>query len=209
MLTHRAIWEAIEALADRNGLSVSGLARKAGLDPTTFNRSKRRSKDGRERWPSTESLAKILDVTGESIDQFMDLADSMAAQPQRAIPLIGLAQAGSGGYFDEGGYPSGQGWEAIPFPDIGSENVYAVEVAGDSMLPLYRDGDIVIVAPDESLRRGDRVVVKTTDGEVMAKVLRRKTATKIELASLNAAYPDRSLAVNQVSWIARIIWASQ
>lgn len=209
MLTHRAIWEAIEALADRNDLSVSGLARKAGLDPTTFNRSKRRSKDGRERWPSTESLAKILDATGESIDQFMDLADSMAAQPGRAIPLIGLAQAGSGGYFDEGGYPSGPGWEAIPFPDIGSENVYAVEVAGDSMLPLYRDGDIVIVAPDESLRRGDRVVVKTTDGEVMAKILRRKTATKIELASLNAAYPDRSLPADQVSWIARIIWASQ
>lgn len=209
MLTHRTVWDAIDALADRNGLSVSGLARRAGLDPTAFNKSKRRSRDGRERWPSTESLAKVLEATGESVDRFMDMAGSLNKQKTRAIPMIGLAQAGSGGFFDEAGYPAGPDWEAIPFPDVGTDNVYAMEVTGDSMLPLYRDGDIVIVTPGDPVRRGDRVVVKTMDGEVMAKVLKRKTSTRIELSSLNKDYPERELPLSSVSWIARIIWASQ
>ena len=71
MLSHRAIWDAIDALAERHGFSASGLARVAGLDATAFNRSKRVSKDGRERWPSTESIAKVLEATGESFDQFL------------------------------------------------------------------------------------------------------------------------------------------
>ena len=70
MLTHAAIWAAIDRLANDNGLSASGLARRAGLDPTAFNRSKRLSRHGKPRWPSTESLAKILDATDTSLDRF-------------------------------------------------------------------------------------------------------------------------------------------
>ena len=65
MLSHSAIWDAIDALARRHGLTTSGLAKIAGLDPTAFNPSKRVSKDGRGRWPSTESIAKILEATNE------------------------------------------------------------------------------------------------------------------------------------------------
>ncbi|MCB1493563.1 MAG: helix-turn-helix transcriptional regulator [Rhodobiaceae bacterium] len=209
MLTHRAIWEAIDALAERHHLSASGLARKAGLDPTAFNKSKRRSRDGRERWPSTESLAKVLEATGESIDRFMDLADRMAEHQPPAIPLIGLEEASQTGYFDDTGCPSGPDWEAIPFPDIGGGNVYAMEVTGDSLLPLYRDGDIVIVAPGDPVRRGDRVVVRTGDGAIMARILKRKTRDTVELAAFNAATPDLNLPANAVTWMARIIWASQ
>jgi phage repressor protein C with HTH and peptisase S24 domain len=54
VLTHEQIWTALERLAERAGLSASGLARKSGLDPTTFNKSKRVTADGRERWPSTD-----------------------------------------------------------------------------------------------------------------------------------------------------------
>ena len=57
MLTHDQIWNAIDRLAARAGLSPSALAKRAGLDPTTFNKSKRITPDGRERWPSTESVA--------------------------------------------------------------------------------------------------------------------------------------------------------
>ncbi len=71
MLSHSAIWDAIDSLASRHGFTPSGLAKLAGLDPTAFNRSKRISRDGRERWPSTESIAKLLDATGESFDAFL------------------------------------------------------------------------------------------------------------------------------------------
>jgi phage repressor protein C with HTH and peptisase S24 domain len=77
------------------------------------------------------------------------------------------------------------------------------------MMPLYRDGDIIIVSPNSPVRRGDRVVVKTREGEVMAKILQRKTAKTVDLLSLNPDHPTRSLAVGDIEWMARIVWASQ
>jgi len=65
------------------------------------------------------------------------------------------------------------------------------------------------VSPAAPIRRGDRVVVKTKGGEVMAKELKRSTAKAIELKSLNAQHPDRTIAVTDVQWMARILWASQ
>jgi phage repressor protein C with HTH and peptisase S24 domain len=44
---------------------------------------------------------------------------------------------------------------------------------------------------------------------VMAKELLRKTAKAVELKSLNAAHPDRTIPATDVMWIARIVWASQ
>lgn len=209
ILTHRQVWKAIDMLADRHSMSASGLAKRAGLDPTTFNKSKRVSPEGRERWPSTESIAKILAATNESVDEFLNLlARAEPAAPHRlALPLIGLAQAGIGGFFDDAGFPVGTGWEEIEFPAVADEHAYALEISGDSMMPLFRDGDTVIVSPSAPVRRGDRVIVKTTDGEVLAKELKRRTAKTIELRSINPQYEDRVLSVDKVNWMARILWA--
>ncbi|HEY0292802.1 MAG TPA: helix-turn-helix transcriptional regulator [Hansschlegelia sp.] len=209
MLGHGQIWAAIDALAAKNGLSASGLARKSGLDPTTFNRSKRIAADGRPRWPSTESIAKALDATATNLDNFMGLLVEGGSQSPRNVPLIGLAQAGEGGFFDDAGFPTGQGWDEIAFPDADRGQVYALEISGDSMAPVFRDGDVVLVAPGAAVRRGDRVIVKTTDGEVMAKELARRTAKQVELRSLNAEHADRTFPANEIDWIARIVWASQ
>ena len=51
--------------------------------------------------------------------------------------------------------------------------------------------------------------MKTRDGELMIKQLKRRTARALELQSLNPAEPDRTLAAADVAWIARIVWASQ
>jgi phage repressor protein C with HTH and peptisase S24 domain len=208
MLTHAQVWKALDALAQRHGLTVSGLARKAKLDPTTFNKSKRIATDGRARWPSTESIAKVLDATGESVDGFITMLGGSAATPAR-VKIIGLAQAGAGGYFDETGSPTGSGWDELDFPGMPIDQVYALEITGDSMLPLYRDGDMILVSPAAQIRRGDRVVVKTTGGEVMAKELKRRTSTMVELASLNPEHPDRQIAASEIAWMGRIVWASQ
>jgi phage repressor protein C with HTH and peptisase S24 domain len=210
MLTHAQIWNAIDALAARHGLTASGLARRARLDATTFNKSKRITSDGRARWPSTESVAKILEATGDSVDSFLTLlTPQRRSVAMRRVPVIGFAQAGAGGYFDDAGYPTGEGWDEALFPGIGDEPVYALEVTGDSMLPLYRDGDMIVVSPTAQIRKGDRVVVRTHDGEVMAKELKRRTAKTVELASMNPAHEDRVLQQSDVAWMARIVWASQ
>ncbi len=209
MLTHAQIWSAIDQLAKRNKLSASGLAKASGLDPTTFNKSKRVTAEGRARWPSTESISKALAATGTTLESFVGLIQGSGAVPPRGVPLLGFAQAGAGGYFDDGGFPAGTGWDEIAFPAVSDEHAYALEISGQSMEPVYRDGDIILVSPAEPIRNGDRVVVKTRSGEVMAKQLKRKTAKSIELKSLNAEHGERTLAMSDVLWIARILWSSQ
>ncbi len=209
MLTHAQIWTAIDRLAARANMSASGLAKRAGLDPTTFNKSKRVTPDGRARWPSTESVAKALAATGATAEEFIALISDSSRAALQAVPLIGFAEAGAGGYFDDGGFPVGKGWDEIAFPAVSDEHAYALEISGDSMLPAYRKGDVIIVSPAAPIRRGDRVVVKTKKGEVMVKQLTRKTSKTIELQSLNADHPDRTLSTSDVLWIARIVWASQ
>jgi phage repressor protein C with HTH and peptisase S24 domain len=226
---HGSVWGAIDALAARHGLSPSGLARKAGLDATAFNPSKRHGTDGRPRWPSTESIAKVLAATGETLDAFVGLAQRKEKASARGleripprgfkgkelignsrpVPLLGLAQAGSGGFFDDAGFPLGRGWDEIAIPGLVDDSAYALEIAGDSMLPLYRDGDIIIVSPSARIRRGDRIVVKTTGGEVMAKILKRQSASELQLTSFNPEHAERVLPMKDVAWIARVLWASQ
>jgi phage repressor protein C with HTH and peptisase S24 domain len=209
-LTHSQIWAAIDRLAARSGLSASGLAKKAGLDPTTYNKSKRVAPDGRERWPSTESIAKSLAATGTPVGTFISLITEGGGKQARAsVPLIGFAEAGSGGYFDDGGFPVGKGWDEVPLPQVNDEHAYALEISGDSMKPAYRKGDVIVVSPAAPMRKGDRVVVKTKDGEVTVKELKRKTAKAVELKSLNAEHRDRTIPMSDVLWIARIVWASQ
>ena len=214
-MKHDDIWRALDTLAAESGLSVSGLARAAGLDATTFNPSKRRTPDGRARWPSTESLAKVLTATGASLEGFSALVSGARALPAtrtpiaRRVPLIGLAQAGRDGFFDDGGYPVGGGWDEVSLPEIGDPHAYALEIAGDSMEPVFRDGDMVIVSPAAPIRRGDRVILRTLEGEVMAKQLARRSARRIELRSLNPAHADRSFDLTDVAWVHRIVWASQ
>ena len=207
-LTHAQVWTALDRLAERAGMSPSGLAKRSGLDPTTFNKSKRITADGRERWPSTESVAKALAATNSSIDTFVQLIGD-GGRGLQSVPLLALAQAGSSGHFDENGFPAGKGWEEAALPQASDEHAYALEISGDSMKPTYRDGDIIVVSPGTPIRRGDRVVLKTSDGEVMIKELKRRTARALELAALNPAQADRALDADDVAWIARIVWVSQ
>jgi phage repressor protein C with HTH and peptisase S24 domain len=81
MFTHTQIWAAIDAIAENQGISVSALARKAGLDPTAFNRSKRVGRDGRAHWPSTETLSRVLTVAGMDLRALADIIDSLPENP--------------------------------------------------------------------------------------------------------------------------------
>ena len=207
MFRHGDIWRAIDRMAALNGLSTSGLAKAAGLDSTSFNKSKRIGRDGKPRWPGTESIAKVLEAMDATLGDFTALVEDGGGG--RRIPVIGLAKAGGGGYFDDAGFPIGAGWTEIVCPDIDDPDAYALEITGDSMEPVFRAGAIVIVSPGSGIRRGDRVVVKTRDGEVMAKELVRRTAHRIELKSVNKARRDPVLAAKDVAWLARIVWVGQ
>ena len=212
MLTHARLRAAIDALAARHDMSPSALAKSAGLDPTAFNPSKRHSPSGRERWPTTESLAKVLAATGATFDDFATLmraVEGAEPSPAQPFPLIGLTQAGVGGFFDDGGAPTGRGWDEIRFPEVGDDAAYALEVTGNAMLPLYRAGDILIVSPNADVRPGDRVLLRTFAGAVTAWVLKRRNVRRLTLAAIDGSTPPHTVPLAEIDWLARIIWASQ
>lgn len=207
-LSHAKLWKALDNLARREGLSPSALARRAGLDATAFNPSKRFGPGDppRPRWPSTESLTAVLAATGASLAQFAALAEDDAPA---VIPLLGLAQAGQDGFFDDAGLPISEGWDQTELPRL-SDTLFSLRINGDSMAPLYRVGDRVIVdRAATDIRRGDRVVVRTTSGETLAKEVASLTVRQVVLASINPDYPPRTLARADIAWMARIQWVSQ
>lgn len=211
MLSHANIWNAIDKLAARNGLSPSGLARKAGLDATTFNKSKRTARDGKLRWPSTESLSKILDATSTTVRDFMVLLDAHAGDKSVAglIPMIGMSTAASIENFEPQGRPSGAAWDQVHFPVITDPHVFALEIAGDDWAPVYRDGDIVVISPGASIRRGDRVVFQLWEGGLKIMELLRETVSSSEFRTLSPDGREERFPASEILWMSRIIWASQ
>jgi phage repressor protein C with HTH and peptisase S24 domain len=205
MLTHAQIWNAIDALARRQGMTPSALAKRAGLDATTFNKSKRQSAEGHPRWPSTESIAKILAATQVSIDDFLDLISSDNAALKLPFRLISELDLSS---FDEEGRANGPGWDQIEVPGSGQSDAFAIGISGDTHAPVYRDGAVLIASASSPRRRGDRIVLFALDGTLTLAVLGHETARQVQLRGLDGAdLPLRK--TSDIRLIARILWVSQ
>ncbi len=213
MFTHPQVWDGIDKLAREKGWSPSRLAREAGLDPTTFNKSKRHTNQEKPRWPSTESLAKILDATNTPLEDFVSLMSGRAQERQSdasgRMRCLSIEEAVEAPHFDDAGYPSGPRWEEIDFPGVADKNAFAIEVRGHKLLPTYRDGDLLVVSPSANVRRQDKVVLKTVDGAFELGVLSRRTAQRIELQKFGETQERATMEVANVSWLSRIVWASQ
>ncbi len=214
-MQHKDIWRALDTLAAEHGLSVSGLARRAGLDPTTFTPAKRRLPDGRARWPSTESLAKVLEATRTPIDAFTALVSGARALPTssprsgaRRLPLLSNP-AEAEGFFDATGRPVGGAATEIPLPGVGDPAAYAVALADDEMAPVFRIGDIVIASPAAPIRHGDRVVVRLAQGALVVRELIERAARRLVLRRLFPAPAEFPVDPSEVAFLHRIVWASQ
>ena len=210
MLSHKQIWSAIDALAARYGHSPSGLARLAGLDPTTFNKSKRTGPQARLRWPSTESLSKILVVTGASLEDFVALVTKSggARGAPRNLPFLTMKEAQKKKAFDEEGLPIAKAWDRLSFPDMGDDKAFALEISNDAAAPVFCSGQVLVVSPKAEVRKGDPVVVKNGTGCLIMKVA-RQTAKKVELKAFNPAMDDLVLEREKFEWMARIMWVRQ
>ena len=216
MLSHDRIWAAIDKLADRNKLTPSGLARRAGLDATTFNRSKRIAADGRERWPSTESVSKILQATGD-VDLRFPPAPRRAA-PARARPSRPSARCrcsasrrpAPAASSTMAASPPARAGTRSTFPAPAARTSMRSRSPASSMMPLYRDGDIIIVVALRALParrpRGGQDARRRGDGQGAA--AEDGAADRARLAQPRPS-DNRTLPVGEVEWMARIIWASQ
>ncbi len=204
------IWRGIDRLAETSGYSVSGMARQAGLDPTTFNPSKRIGPDGKERWPTTESIAKILDATDTSIGQFAALMfEEPAGSVSVTLPAMTASDAISGSIFDEDGYPMGTGWDKRTFPELPDPDAFGIEMDDDSLMPVLRAGDMIVVSPGASVRRNDRVLIRMrSGGPLLIRLLVRITAHRAEFASISTGAREEVMSAD-IAWMSRIVWISQ
>ncbi|MEM7621075.1 MAG: helix-turn-helix transcriptional regulator [Pseudomonadota bacterium] len=212
MLTHHQIWAAVDALALRTDLTPSGLAKLAGLDPTAFNKSKRKTSSGKERWPSTESISKVLQATGYSLEGFVSLVtapDGNGHYDSKSIPFIETDKLKNFGFSEDEAQFEEDQFRQIEFPDLNNKDAFAIEVNGNSMQPFYRDGDILIVSPNSEMRRRDRILIKTKDEKILVGALEHKTTKAIEYKSFMDNDDKQICLMEHVQWVARILWASQ
>ena len=214
MLTHDQVWRGVDRLALRNELSASGLAKRAGLDPTTFNKSKRITKEGKLRWPSTESVAKILEATQTSMMDFVRLIDGNGEKGEtittaERMRFGRLSDLEDEGRTDASGFPDGSGWEEMDFPLIEDANAYIIELDRDIAPPTHKTGDLVVVSPSSGIRRGDRILARLRDGEMIVGSLVRRTTQKVTITPVSHVGEEIVVETRRVAWLARIIWLSQ
>lgn len=202
MLKHPDIWRAIDELAAQYGFSPSGLAREAGLDATTFNLSKRTGDGGKKRWPSTESVAKILEVTGAS---FMEFAALVAKTDfKNKLQVIGLASAAKGAHFDADGQPTGKSWAKQNIAGVGDADAFGIEVNAKTLEPAYRQGALLVACPGTKPQKGDRAAIVTADGQLHVREVTKVTGKIYELASLGGKAGKQTVNSSELRVLAKI-----
>lgn len=217
MLKHDQLWRALDRYADQYGLTASGLARQAGLDPTSFNPSKRETKEGKLRWPSTESIAKVLEATGGTMVEFVSyLQDVSGSVLSQDIPFLSLDEAkairekdGDESLFDDHGFPVRENWDFMVYPDVNDAEAFGLEITNNDLAPVFREGTVLVMSPNASIRRSDRVLLCMSDGNILVRELIRQTAHRMDLAQITDLEMQETIMADQVLWMSRIVWASQ
>jgi phage repressor protein C with HTH and peptisase S24 domain len=217
LLSHDMIWRAIDRIAESNGYSTSGLAKRAGLDPTSFNRSKRFTPEGKPRWPSTESISRVLSVTNATMAEFLTLGSSegkpvRAQPPVPQVPVLALDKARFAGIFDENGFPRGDGWAMVALPSLAPdapEPLYGLRVIGDSYAPLYRHNDLLLCHAGAKLSVGQRAAVLRGSGQIYLCDVTSVSSDRLDVQLLSPERSTFSLPKADILWQARLAWASQ
>src|SRR5471032_906740 len=132
----------------------------------------------------SEILAEIRLIKASEIQPITDYLEL------NMVPIMG--RVGAGAVIEpehEQVPPEGVGEVELPLPL--SEETIAFEVTGDSMLPKYENGDIIVVFREQrhpvSNFYGEEAAVRLKTGERYLKTIERgKSATLVNLKSFNA-----------------------
>lgn len=206
-MKYETIWNSVDKLARSKGLSPSGLAKLAGLDATTFNKSKRIRPDGKKRWPSLDSVNKLLEVCNISFEQFYNLGCDEEETESGTIPFIKLSQLGNNPQIEDK-FLKTSTWNKVIFPDA-REIFYAAEIDTNDYLPLYRNGSMIILSGNSDIRKGDRVAIFLENNKLILKEFVRRTPAHLVVTDLNNPKDEDNIAIAGVKLINRILWASQ
>lgn len=201
MFTHDQIWTAIDRLAESRGFSPSGLARQSGLDPTAFNRSKRISPNGKPRWPSTESISKILAVTNSTMTDLFSLMDGGSDGETQLVPLLTHADLRSGRVTSDKA-----GMFSINL-DTGTDS-FAVRIDDDYFSPLFRAGSVLVADRSVKMKANDRILLFSSKDGLKGGILQSAQKRNLTVLLPGDAFREVVFAESDVEWTARILWAS-
>src|ERR1700754_2570427 len=148
------------------------------------------------------AVSEIL--SGIRLIKAAEIAPIMEYLELNSVPIMGRVGAGASIEPEhEQMPPEGLGEVELPFPI--AEETIAFEVVGDSMLPKYENGDIIVVYREQrhplSSFYGEEAAVRLKSGERYLKTIERgKTAHVVNLVSFNA----KPIAAVKLEWIGEI-----
>ena len=202
------IWDVIDKFALSNGMSPSALAKSIGLDATTFNKSKRLRADGKQRWPSLESINKILEVYNiELEDLYRFSVDARQSANALSVPYISLSHLSQGSKAEVRHFDMAS-WKQVNLP-YSTNNIYAIDLDNSAYEPLYNFGATLVVAKDSEIRRGDRVIIITRNGETLIREFIRREENAIKVCTPYDKETFQYINLSDIKLLNRIIWASQ
>lgn len=144
-----------------------------------------------------------------TLRELIERLDPDATSPQPValpleVPLINSVAAGYPTEFTDLGYPARIADEYVRCPDLRDPDAFAARVVGDSMLPEYREGDIVIFSPARDAREGSDCFCRLEpDHESTFKRVFYERGTEgeemIRLQPLNMRYAPRVLERERVA----------
>ena len=183
-----------KAMNIRNMKQVD-LVEKTGLDKTLL--SKYLSGISNARQDKLTVLAEALQVNEIWLMGYDIPMESIPIKniEKIKIPVLGTVKAG----YDYLAQENIVGYESIDnVPD--PENYYALQVTGNSMEPLFSDGDIAIVHKQNNFDSGNTCII-LVDGEeaTVKKVVRMDDG--IDLIAMNPYYPVRHFSKNEMNEI--------
>lgn len=156
--------------------------------------------------PKRENAEKIASEIGMTVEEVISLAEGTEAPKRDAIAVPGYVGAGAEVYLSDP-YPKGEGMYKVACPpQLSPHGIVAVEVRGESMEPVFSEGDLLFYTrngdhgvPSEAI--GRKCVAETEDGKVWVKQLKVGTAPGLfNLLSINPA------ATNMLD--VRVKWAA-
>lgn len=115
----------------------------------------------------------------------------------REVPVISWTHAGVAASYEE----MPRHFQGTVATTSRVKKAFGLTVEGDSMLPKYMPGDIVVLEPGEEPRNGKAVVVKFADDAIQLRIYQKLSARKIRLTPYNPAYSAAEHHLAEFNWI--------
>ncbi|MBI5768744.1 MAG: hypothetical protein HZA93_13180 [Verrucomicrobia bacterium] len=156
--------------------------------------------------PGEEKLEKLRRYLGKHAAWILDGIQNREAPishvvvettPVRYVPLVSWAHAGAAVSYEE--IPRDERERVATM--CTDPRALAVTIEGESMLPDFKPGDRLIVAPSRDPRNGHPVVAKLSDDGIVVRLYHRLNARTVRLSSLRPEiYPSIDYAATDLQW---------